>query len=84
VYAAFGAHCDQGPYSGWVVGITTNGTIQTLWTTEAVVSTSGAPSMARRACFKLLGTAGLAAAEAKRVVLPTTLVDEDPSIGVPA
>jgi outer membrane protein assembly factor BamB len=42
VYAAFGAHCDQGPYAGWVVGITTKGTIQTLWTTEAVANLNGA------------------------------------------
>jgi MYXO-CTERM domain-containing protein len=35
VYAAFGAHCDVRPYSGWVVGISTRGFVQTLWTAEA-------------------------------------------------
>jgi len=35
VYAAFGAHCDTRPYSGWVVGISTRGFVQTLWTAEA-------------------------------------------------
>jgi outer membrane protein assembly factor BamB len=34
VYAAFGAHCDELPYAGWVVGISTKGYVQTLWTTE--------------------------------------------------
>jgi outer membrane protein assembly factor BamB len=35
VYAAFGAHCDEWPYAGWVVGVSTRGFVQTLWTTEA-------------------------------------------------
>jgi iron transport multicopper oxidase len=35
VYAAFGAHCDERPYTGWVVGISTQGAITTLWTSEA-------------------------------------------------
>ena len=41
VYAAFGAHCDERPYSGWVVGISTKGFVQTLWTTEAGEGLSG-------------------------------------------
>jgi outer membrane protein assembly factor BamB len=41
VYAAFGAHCDEAPYAGWVVGISTKGFVQTLWTTEAVPSLNG-------------------------------------------
>ena len=32
VYAAFGAHCDSSPYSGWVAGISTTGSLTTLWT----------------------------------------------------
>jgi MYXO-CTERM domain-containing protein len=35
VYAAFGAHCDERPYAGWVVGLSTQGFVQTLWSTEA-------------------------------------------------
>ncbi|HVU51943.1 MAG TPA: choice-of-anchor D domain-containing protein, partial [Polyangia bacterium] len=41
VYAAFGAHCDEVPYAGWVVGISTKGAIQTLWTTEAGPALNG-------------------------------------------
>jgi outer membrane protein assembly factor BamB len=35
VYVAFGAHCDERPYSGWVVGISTHGYMQTLWSAES-------------------------------------------------
>ena len=35
VYAAFGAHCDVRPYAGWVVGISTDGHLTTLWSTQA-------------------------------------------------
>ena len=35
VYAAFGAHCDERPYAGWVVGISTRGALTTMWTTES-------------------------------------------------
>ncbi|HVZ75021.1 MAG TPA: choice-of-anchor D domain-containing protein [Polyangia bacterium] len=35
VYAGFGAHCDEGTYYGWIVGISTNGAITTMWSTEA-------------------------------------------------
>jgi outer membrane protein assembly factor BamB len=34
VYAAFGAHCDEQPYTGWVVGISTKGYVATMWTSE--------------------------------------------------
>jgi outer membrane protein assembly factor BamB len=42
VYAGFGAHCDEWPYAGWVVGISTQGYVQTLWTTEAGANLNGA------------------------------------------
>jgi len=32
IYAAFGAHCDSAPYSGWVAGVSTGGVQTTLWT----------------------------------------------------
>jgi hypothetical protein len=35
VYAAFGPHCDIGPYHGYVVGIGTDGRITTIFATEA-------------------------------------------------
>src|SRR5450432_450693 len=35
VYAAFGAHCDIAPYTGWIVGISTKGFVTTMWTAEA-------------------------------------------------
>ena len=41
VYAAFGGHCDERPYTGWVIGISTKGFVQTLWTTEAGENLSG-------------------------------------------
>ncbi|HET7538466.1 MAG TPA: choice-of-anchor D domain-containing protein [Polyangiaceae bacterium] len=34
VYGAFGAHCDRGPYQGWIVGVTTDGRNQTRWVTN--------------------------------------------------
>ncbi|MGH3865124.1 MAG: choice-of-anchor D domain-containing protein [Pseudonocardiaceae bacterium] len=34
VYAGFGAHCDAGPYRGWVVAVsTTTAQVSALWTT---------------------------------------------------
>ena len=33
VYAAFGGHCTRYPYQGWVVGVSTSGSIRTLWAT---------------------------------------------------
>ncbi len=41
VYAAFGGHCDQKPYQGWVVGISTAGVETTLWTDVAQGTESG-------------------------------------------
>jgi len=38
VYAAFGGHCDRLPYWGWVVGVSTAGSITAMWATP---STSG-------------------------------------------
>ena len=35
VYAGFGSQCDIPPYQGWLVGVTTAGRLQTMWTTEA-------------------------------------------------
>ena len=35
VYAAFGSTCDYGTYEGWVIGVSTNGTITTRWSDEA-------------------------------------------------
>jgi len=32
IYAAFGAHCDHGPWAGWVASVTTAGALRTLWT----------------------------------------------------
>ncbi|MBU6330154.1 MAG: choice-of-anchor D domain-containing protein [Acidobacteria bacterium] len=34
VYAAFGGHCDHPVYQGWVVGVTTSGSISTMWTNQ--------------------------------------------------
>jgi iron transport multicopper oxidase len=35
VYAAFGAHCDRRPYTGWVVAVSTDGAVKTLWSAES-------------------------------------------------
>ncbi len=42
VYAAFAAHCDIGPWEGWIAGVTETGTLQTMWTTAAT-STDASP-----------------------------------------
>ena len=33
VYASFGSHCDDLPYQGWIVGVSTAGEIKTMWAT---------------------------------------------------
>src|SRR5262249_39418040 len=35
VYAGFGAHCDIGPYRGWIVGVTTTGVVRTFFSALA-------------------------------------------------
>jgi hypothetical protein len=35
IYAGFGAHCDRKPYWGWVVGVSTAGSITAMWSDEA-------------------------------------------------
>ena len=35
VYAGFAGHCDIPPFTGWIVGVTTDGRVGTLWTTES-------------------------------------------------
>ncbi len=42
VYAAFGGHCDNGPYEGWVMGVSAStGVTKARWTDEAGVPQSG-------------------------------------------
>lgn len=33
VYAGFGGHCDITPFHGWIVGVSTDGQIKTMWAT---------------------------------------------------
>jgi hypothetical protein len=33
VYAGFGSHCDNQPYQGWLIGVSTAGQIRTRWAT---------------------------------------------------
>lgn len=33
VYAGFGSHCDNTPFQGWLVGVTTGGQVVTKWAT---------------------------------------------------
>ena len=40
VYAGFGGHCDRGSYAGWIVGVSVEGRLSTMWTTEAGASRS--------------------------------------------
>ncbi len=35
VYAGFAGHCDITPFTGWIAGVTTDGRLATLWTTES-------------------------------------------------
>lgn len=42
VYAAFGSHCDNGPYRGYVVGVSTAGRQTSMWASEVTWSGGGA------------------------------------------
>lgn len=41
IYAAFGAHCDRGPWQGWIVGVSKDGTSQTRWVANTTTSGAG-------------------------------------------
>jgi hypothetical protein len=41
VYAAFGSHCDNGPYRGYVVGVSTAGRQTAMWGSEVTWSGGG-------------------------------------------
>ncbi|HYQ04506.1 MAG TPA: choice-of-anchor D domain-containing protein [Polyangiaceae bacterium] len=41
VYAAFGAHCDAGPWQGWIVGVSKDGTSQTRWVANTTADGAG-------------------------------------------
>jgi hypothetical protein len=34
VYAAFGSHCDQSPWYGWIAGVTSGGVLNDMWVDE--------------------------------------------------
>ena len=42
VYAGFGGHCDHPPYLGWVVGVSTAGSIKSMWADETGQNSGGA------------------------------------------
>jgi len=41
VYAGFGSHCDSPPYLGWVVGVSTSGSITSMWADETGQNSGG-------------------------------------------
>ncbi|MEZ0112451.1 hypothetical protein ABH920_006473 [Catenulispora sp. EB89] len=41
VYAAFGSHCDNGPYRGYVVGVSTAGKQTSMWASEVTWAGGG-------------------------------------------
>ena len=41
VYAAFGSHCDFGPYTGLIVGVSASGKQRTMWSVEGTISGGG-------------------------------------------
>ncbi len=41
VYIAFGAHCDQDPYTGFIAGVSTAGALQTIWSPVTVDDAEG-------------------------------------------
>jgi HYDIN/CFA65/VesB family protein/putative pyrroloquinoline-quinone binding quinoprotein/putative pyrroloquinoline-quinone-binding quinoprotein len=41
VYAGFGSHCDVEPWHGWIIGVSTSGTIKARWATPGADSGSG-------------------------------------------
>src|SRR5215813_600686 len=43
VYGGFGSHCDNGPWQGWIAGVTTDGGLRNLWTSYPARG-GGAPS----------------------------------------
>ena len=45
VYVGFGGHCDHPPYLGWVVGVSTAGTITSMWADETAQSSGGAAGL---------------------------------------
>ncbi len=42
VYMAFGGHCDEAPYQGWVVGVSTAGTTTAMWSDIETSDVDGA------------------------------------------
>ena len=42
VYAAFGAHCDDHPWTGWIAGVSEAGSLTALWTADSVSGDDGA------------------------------------------
>ena len=42
VYAAFGAHCDEPPWTGWIAGVSEAGALTTMFTTDATTGANGA------------------------------------------
>jgi hypothetical protein len=42
VYAAFGAHCDETPWTGWIAGVSEAGKLTTMWSADSVSGANGA------------------------------------------
>jgi hypothetical protein len=42
VYAAFGAHCDESPWTGWIAGVTEAGKLTTMWSADSATGANGA------------------------------------------
>jgi hypothetical protein len=41
VYVAFGAHCDEEPWQGWIAGVSEAGHLTTMWTSTSTAGDSG-------------------------------------------
>lgn len=63
VYAAFGSHCDFGPYRGYVVGVSTAGVQTAMWATQVGSSNNGGGIWA--------GGGGLVSDGAGRIIFAT-------------
>jgi hypothetical protein len=58
VYAGFGGHCDHPPYLGWVVGVSTSGSVTSMWADETGQSSGGGAGIWQSGAAPLLDGSG--------------------------
>ena len=58
VYLGFGAHCDYPPYLGWVVGVSTAGSITSMWADETGQNSNGGAGIWQSGAAPIVDTSG--------------------------